>query len=80
MKLSGHEFLNILNSYFSRQDFGGYTFWLLLIPFVFFLIWLIIYFNPFKSNRNPFDDIPDEEMEMIKNWGNQEDKEFIEKL
>ena len=66
MKISGKLFLNVLNDYFNRPDFGVD---LILIPFIIafiFLIILYIYINPRKSNKDPFDEIPSEEMELLK--------------
>ncbi len=66
MKLNGIQFLNVLNDYFSKPDIIQNGFWLLLIPALLFLIWLYIYYNPRQSNKNPFDDIPENELDVLK--------------
>lgn len=66
MRLTGQQFLRALDTYFSRPDILSTNFWLLLIPLIIFAIWLYIYLNPTKSNINPFDEIPEDEMNMIK--------------
>ena len=66
MRLSGKLFLYALNEYFNKPDFGVDV---ILLPFIIAFVFLIIlyfYINPGKSNKDPFDEIPTDEMELLK--------------
>ena len=66
MKMSGKLFLNTLNEYFSRPEFSVDVIIYLFLPLIFFSIILYFYSNPRQSNKDPFDDIPSDEMELLK--------------
>lgn len=64
--MSGKLFLNTLNEYFNRPEFSVDVVLYLFLPFIFFTIVLYFYSNPRQSNKDPFEDIPSDEMELLK--------------
>ena len=66
MKISGKFFLNALNDYFNRPEFSVDVVIYLFLPLIIFSIVLYFYSNPQKSNKDPFEEIPDDEMNLLK--------------
>lgn len=66
MRISGRLFLSSLNEYFNRPEFSVDIIIYLFLPVVFFSIVLYFYSNPRQSNKDPFEDIPSDEMELLK--------------
>ena len=66
MKISGKLFLNSLSEYFSRPEFSVDVIIYLFLPFIIFSIVLYFYSNLRQSNKDPFEDIPSDEMELLK--------------
>ena len=66
MKFNSRVLLNALSDYFSRPDFSVDVMLYLFVPVIVFSIILYFYSNPKESNKDPFDEIPPEEMEMLK--------------
>ena len=64
--MSGKLFLYTLNEYFNRPEFSVDVVLYLFLPFIFFTIVLYFYSNPRQSNKDPFEDIPSDEMELLK--------------
>ncbi len=66
MKISGKLFLISLNEYFNRPEFSVDVVIYLFLPFILFTIILYFYSNPRQSNKDPFEEIPSDEMELLK--------------
>ncbi len=67
MKISGREFLSALSEYFSRQDFNNeIVLALIILPVFIISLWLLLYRKPSKSTKDSFDEIPEKEMELLK--------------
>ena len=82
MKISGKFFLNALNDYFNRPEFSVDVVIYLFLPLIIFSIILYFYSNPQKSNKDPFEDIPDDEMNLLKQISSQKglssfDRDFL---
>lgn len=82
MKLTGRAFLNAINEYFSQEDYGTETTLILLLPGFIFMLWLFLYSKLDKAGKDPFDDIPAKDMELIKQVASQKglssfDRDFL---
>lgn len=82
MKLTGKAFLSAIDEYFSHGDLGIETTLILLLPGLIFMLWLFLYSKPDKAGQDPFDDIPDKDMELIKQVASQKglssfDRDFL---
>ncbi len=66
MKISGKLFLTALNDYFNKPDFSVDVILYLFLPVIVFSIILYFYSNPRQSNKDPFEEIPSDEMELLK--------------
>ena len=65
MKISGQEFLAALSEYFNRPDFSiTHILLLLLLPLFLYIVWVIAS-NSRNTKKNPFDDIPANEMDLV---------------
>ena len=64
MKLSGKEFLNAINQYFNQPDYSTSFYWL-FISAIIFLVFLYFYMNKGQANKDPFEDIPEKDMELL---------------
>ncbi len=65
MKISGQEFLAALSEYFNRPDFSFTNIALLFfLPLLIYIVWVIAS-NSRNEKKNPFDDIPENEMSLI---------------
>lgn len=65
MKISGQEFLTAISEYFNRPDFSFTNIVLLFfLPLLIYIIWVVAS-NSRNTQKNPFDDIPPDEMELL---------------
>ena len=65
MKISRQEFLAALSEYFNRPDFSFTNIVLLFfLPLLLYIIWVIASSSR-NTKKNPFDDIPPDEMELL---------------
>lgn len=65
MKISGKEFLSAISQYFNQPDYGSSFYWL-FISAILFLIILYLYMNKGQTYKDPFEDIPEKDMELLK--------------
>lgn len=65
MKISGKEFLNTINQYFNQADYDTSFYWLFFSA-ILFLVILYIYINRGQAYKDPFEDIPEKDMELLK--------------
>lgn len=84
MKITtARDFLNAMSAYFSSGQWDwSDTAWALLLPGFIFMLWLFLYSNPDKSEKDPFSEIPEKDMETIKQIASQKglssfDRDFL---
>lgn len=65
MKISGKEFLNTINQYFNQADYDTSFYWLFFSA-ILFLVILYFYINRGQAYKDPFEDIPEKDMELLK--------------
>ena len=66
MKLSGKEFLHVLTKYFSQQDTNFNTYCLIFSIIIIILGLIYLYSRNRTLNKDPFEDIPEKDMEILK--------------
>ena len=65
MKISGKDFLSAINQYFNQPDYDTSCYWLFFSA-ILFLVILYFYMNRGQAYRDPFEDIPEKDMELLK--------------
>ena len=81
MKLTGKGFLSALSIYFGQEDYDLYIYLFLILLIMAGLGFTYFYYRN-KANYNPFDDIPSDEMELLKQISSQKglssfDRDFL---
>ncbi len=66
MKISGKTFLHALTNYFNQQDTNLNTYFL-IFSIIIIILGLIYFYSRNKAlNKDPFEDIPEKDMEILK--------------